>query len=88
MIDHQPRQQQAAGIAAHRMDAAAFPRQRDRACDMIQQAGSPAGFRFVVHPCRYVAREADGAIREATQTVTPHLRNIGAIVEPRVQIGC
>src|SRR5215472_1943671 len=44
VIDHQPRQQKPARIAASCVDALRFPGELYRACDVIEQAGRPAGF--------------------------------------------
>ena len=87
MIDHHPRQQQPPGIAAHLVDAAAFPGQRHCACDMIEQAGGAPRVGLVVGPAGDLARKADGAVGEIAQAIAPGLRHVGAVVEAGMQIG-
>src|SRR5215470_5178300 len=58
MVDHHPRQQEAARIAAHLVDAAAFPGKGYRAGDMIEQAGGAPRVAFIVHLACHFAREA------------------------------
>jgi len=87
MIKHQPRQQQTACIAAHLVDAAAFPGKRYRACNMIKQAGRTSRLGLVLGARRDLAREADRAIDKAAQPVAPGLRHMGTVVEPGMQVG-
>src|SRR6266404_6636664 len=87
MVDDHARQQQPPGIAAHLVDAAAFPSQRYRTGDMIQQAGGAPRVGLVFDPAGDVARKATGALGQIAQTIAPSLRHIGAVVEAGVQIG-
>ena len=48
MIDHQPRQQQPARIAAHVVDTVRLPGERNGAGDVIEQAGGTTGVGLVL----------------------------------------
>src|SRR3954466_11091913 len=73
MVDHHARQQEPTRVAAHLVNPAALPGQRDRAGDMIEQAGGAARIALIVAPAGYLAREADGAVGQFAQTVAPGL---------------
>jgi hypothetical protein len=64
MVDHQAGKQEPAAIAAHLLDAASFPGQRNGACDMIKQAGCAPRIGLVVAVACDLARKVDGMIGE------------------------
>src|ERR1700690_3227872 len=69
------------------MDTPGLPRQRDRACDMIKQAGGAPRVGLMVAAPGHLARKTDGAIGERAQAIAPSARNGGAVIEPGVQVG-
>ena len=87
MVDDHARQQQPPRIAAHLVNPPAFPGQRHRAGDMIQQTGRAPGIALIVGFGGDLPRKADGAIGEIAETLAPGLRHIGAVVQAGVQIG-